>query len=131
MKFKTGVYLLSLALVSLIATGCAAVLIGGGVAAGVGTVAYVRGELKTTESVPLARAWSASLAAVKDLQFLVLEKQKDGLNGRITARGADDKKIQIALKMLNEKTTEIRIRVGTFGDETQSRLILDRLKKHF
>ncbi len=112
--------------------GCAAVLVGGAAAAaGVGTYAYVSGELKGSEAVSLDRAWSASQAAMKDLEFPITNKAKDALQGELTARTAADKRIVVKLKKVSDKTTDIRIRVGTFGDETVSRLILDKIKSHF
>ena len=112
-------------------SGCAVLLIGGGAAVGAGTVAYIRGELKATEEVSLNRVWSAALTAVKDLGFAEKEKSKDALSARLVARGADDKNITIRLKRKTDTITEIRIRVGTFGNESISRLILDKMKRHF
>ena len=57
--------------------GCAAVLVGGAAAAaGVGTYAYVSGALTGSEAVSLDRAWSASQAAMKDLEFPITNKAK-------------------------------------------------------
>ena len=112
--------------------GCAAVLVGGAVAAaGVGTYAYVNGELKGTEAVSLDRAWDASQAAMKDLEFSITRKTKDALQAELDARTAADKKIVINLKKVSDGATEIRIRVGTFGDEAVSQFILDKIKSHF
>jgi hypothetical protein len=115
----------------LISTGCALLLIGGGAAAGAGTVAYIMGELKSTEEVSLARAWEASQAAMKDLEFSITSKEKDALSAKLIARGAGDKKIALTLKKVSDSVTEIRIRVDTFGDESLSRMILDKIKKHY
>jgi hypothetical protein len=111
--------------------GCLLLVAGGAAAAGVGTYAYVNGELKGTEAVSLDQAWTASQAAVKDLEFPITTKTKDALQAELTARNSSDKRIQIKLKKVSDKSTEIRIRVGTFGDESMSRLILDKIKSHF
>ena len=112
----------------LLQSGCAAVLLTGGAAAGAGAVAYVRGELKSTEPAALDKAWAATLTAMSDLEFAVTTKEKDALSGRVIARGAGDKKIQVDLKSLGDRQTEIRIRVGLFGDETISRQVLGKIK---
>ncbi len=112
-------------------SGCVLFVAGAAAAAGVGTYAYVSGELTGSESVSLDRAYSASQAAMKDLEFPVLNKSKDALQAELTARTAADKRILIKLKKVSEGTTEIRIRVGTFGDESLSRMILDKIKSHF
>jgi hypothetical protein len=109
-------------------SSCALVVAG---AAGAGTVAYVRGELKAVEDVPLDRAWSAAKQAMSDLEFSVTKAEKDAFNGDIIARGAGDKKIVVKLERQSDDITEIRIRVGTFGDEAMSREILETIKKRF
>jgi hypothetical protein len=127
MKIKSFVALGLAAVLGLFCTGCIALVVGG--AAGAGTYAYVSGELKTTESASLDRAWSASQGAIKELQFKVTTEQKDALQGRLIARTAADKKVEVNLKKISDNTTEIRIRVGTFGDEDLSQLILQKIKK--
>jgi hypothetical protein len=110
-------------------TGCVAALVAGGVAAGAGGVAYVNGELKSVESAPLDKAWKATQTAVQDLEFTVIDKHKDGLQAELRARTATDKKVRIKLEKAGESVTDIRIRVGTFGDESLSRGILDKIKQ--
>jgi len=112
----------------LISCGCAALVVGG--AAGAGAVAYVRGELKALEDVPLDQAWPAAKQAMSDLEFSVTSAEKDAFNGNLIARGAGDKKIVVSLKKESDAVTEIKIRVGTFGDEAMSRKILETIKKH-
>ena len=112
----------------LIHSGCALLLIGGGAAAGAGTVAYVKGELRSTQEIPFERTWNATTEAMKELEFAITQKEKDALSGLIVARGTDDQKIVIHLEKQSEDLTEIRIRVGSFGDESRSQLILDKIK---
>ena len=87
------------------------------------TVAYVKGELKTTYAASLDRAWEATLSALKDLQIKVRESKKDATKGDIEATKADGTKVTIALEPAGPDTTTVRIRVGTFGDEEASRVI--------
>lgn len=109
--------------------GCPAVLVGG--AAGGGAVAYIRGELKTTEEVSLNRSWKAVQMAMSDLEFTITDKEKDAFDARIHASGADGKVIDVALKKITPTRTEISIRVGLFGDKSLSRQILKRIKGRF
>jgi hypothetical protein len=123
---------LCLAGVSLMMTnGCAVLLVGGAAAAGAGTVLYVDGVLKDTENFSLETVHVAALAGVRDLQYAVINDTQDNA-GHISllVRMPDDKKIDITLTKLSPTQTEIRIRVGTFGDETLSRTILDKIKAH-
>ena len=109
-------------------SGCA-LLVGG--AAGAGTVAYLKGELKTNEDVPIDKLWNATQAAIKEMGFAVKTEEKDALSAKLVALTADDKTININLKKRNDYLTEISIRVGTFGDESLSKKILEEIKKHY
>jgi hypothetical protein len=109
-------------------SGCVAFLIGGG--AGAGTVAYLKGELKSVVESSLEKTLQATQTALEDLEFPVTSKQKDAFSAELVARRGNDKKIEIDLKKISEKMTEIRIRVGVFGDESLSQLILERINKH-
>jgi len=59
----------------------------------------------------------------------VTAQEKDGLSGRITARAAGDRKGTVRLRKVTGTTTEIRIRVGTWGDEAASRQILESIQR--
>ncbi len=128
MKKKFVLFVTTLALLAL-STGCTVLLVGGAVAAGAGGYAYVSGEARSTEAASLDRTWTAAKAAIKDLKFSVVGESKDALEGKLTARTAADKKVTVGLKKVSDKTTEVRIRVGTFGDETVSRMILEKIKQ--
>lgn len=108
--------------------GCAAIVVGA--AAGVGTIAYVKGELDTVVEATLDEAWEATEKAVADLEFTTTQATKDSLAATHTSRTAQDKKIHIRLNRYTETTTRIRIRVDVFGNEELSRSILDRIKSH-
>ena len=110
-------------------TGCAVLLIGGGAAAGIGGFAYVKGELKSSEGVSLDKAWAATLGAMEELKFPVTTQNKDALSAQLVAHTAKNKKIHVNLKALSDNSAEIKIRVGTFGDEALSLVIMDRIKK--
>ena len=129
MNYKQLLLTLILGLSLLLNNGCMALLIGG--AAGAGTVAYVAGELKSTEEVSLNRAWKATQKAMNDLELAITSREKDAFNGQLIARGAGDRKIKVKLKRQSDTLTEIRIRVGILGDEPLSRHILEKIKKRF
>ncbi len=127
MKIKSLITLFTTAVAAFYLSGCAAVIIGG--AAGAGTYAYIRGEMKGNENATLERTWSATQAAMKDLEFSVTTTQKDALQARLIARTALDKKIEINLTKISDNLTEIKIRVSTFGDQTLSYTIIQSIEK--
>jgi hypothetical protein len=110
--------------------GCGVALLAGGAAAGAGSYAYVTGELKATEAVSLENAYQAAQQAMSELEFTVTNKQKDAFYAEVNARRASGKKIKVKLDKESNSVTRIRIRVGTFGDESMSHQILERIKKH-
>ncbi len=111
--------------------GCAAVWLAGGATAGIGTYKYITGELQGTEEVSLDRAYQAAQKAMGDLQFTVTSKQKDAFYGEVIARRATGKKVTVKLNKQTNTATEIKIRVGTFGDESMSNEILNTMKKYY
>ena len=133
MNYRQLLFPLILALSLVINSGCPAVFVGAaaGGAVGAGTVAYIGGELKSTEAVSLNRAWKASQMAMGDLGFKITDKDKDAFDAELRASGAGRKKIRIALKRISDTSTEIKIRIGTFGDESLSRQILEKIEKQF
>ncbi len=103
--------------------GCLLLAVGAGAGAGVATIAYVKGELRTTYAASLDRAWEATLSALKDLQIPVRSSNKDATKGDIEATKADGTKVNVTLEPGGPDTTTVKIRVGTFGDEEASRMI--------
>ncbi len=106
--------------------GCAVALVGAG-AAGYG---YVRGELKADLTGSVDSAYNATVKALDKLGLPVISKEKDALGAKVVARNVEDKKVGIKLKRVSEKITEVRIRIGIFGDQTQSIAIMDEIKKY-
>jgi len=123
----------TVALTALLAVtgGCAAVVVGGVAAGGaVGGYAYVNGEMQTTLDASMDRSWNASQAAMKDLQFPIKAREKDAVQAKLTASTAAGKSVVVKLKRLSDATTDVRIRVGTFGNESLSQLIIEKMRPH-
>lgn len=131
MKISHGLTLAALSAALLLGNGCGLFLVGTGVVIGAGTVAYVQGELRTGDSVPFDRAWTATTLAVDELKLITINSQRDELGGHVLARNSADQKITIKLRRQSDKVTEFYIRVGPVGDELLSRQIYDRIKSHF
>ncbi len=100
------------------------------VGAGAGTAAYVMGKFKAYETEDLSRVYAATEKAMGQLELNVTRKTKDAMSATIVARDSADKKITIKLSATPDETTKVSIRVGTFGNETKSRLIYEQIKKN-
>ena len=96
-------------------------------AVGVGTYAYIRGDLKRTYDVNIEKAWAASVKSVEELKLTTESKTHDAFTGNIKGKMADGTSFEINLKRIGENSTEIGIRLGTFGDRPKSEAIHDKI----
>lgn len=105
--------------------GCATIKAGAA-----GTMAYIRGELRTVEAKDIDSVYAATQNALKELELRVTEKTKDAMTATVVARDSQYKKITIKLSATAEGTTKLSIRVGMFGNERKSLLIYDKIKEN-
>jgi len=116
------IILLGVSLVGL--SGCLAVAAGAGASA----VAYVRGDLETNLNTDYNRVVNSARESIEELEFAKVSENKDALKAVLVARTAMDKKVEITITNSGKKLTNIKIRVGIFGDEALSMSILDKIK---
>jgi hypothetical protein len=91
--------------------------------AGAGTYNRASGWLSWTYPMPLERSYEAALAALGELNLRVQSKTLDGLEGRIKALRADGKSVRVYIQPVTTRTTEVRVKIGFFGDQEQAELI--------
>jgi hypothetical protein len=127
MRTRQILLIIALIGITIIGQGCVAAAIGIGAAGAAGTIAYIKGDLEAVEADDLDVVYEAALKASKELELRVFYKTKDALSATIYARDAEDKKVSVTLKRTTEQTTKLSIRIGTFGDETKSRLIYQKI----
>jgi len=107
--------------------GCIPLIIGAAV--GAGSVTYINGSLVRNVDEPVDRIHKASLAALKDLHLFVTADELNKHSAVIRAEYEDAKKIHISIEALTEYVAQIKIRIGTFGDQDESHTILDAILK--
>lgn len=107
-----------------LASGCGALLVGG---AGTSAIAFATGELRTTEPTAIAELDAACATAVDVLGYDEIETERDGERIRWRARTAAGDPVDIRLLTRGPTSTELRIRIGVFGDEAKSRLVLEQI----
>lgn len=106
-------------------TGCVAVVAAG--AAGTG-VAWYRGRLEANLDHNIEAVFAASQKALNQLEFANISNKKSTVDAEIVSRTALDKKVEITLEKVTDRSTKVTVRVGVFGDETLSMSILDKIK---
>ena len=94
-----------------------------------GAVLYVRGELQANFDRRFEVAERAAFKAITDLQFSNIEEKKDALVAIITARTAEDVRINVKVERSTDSLSTIRIRAGTLGNEKLAYTILNKIKE--
>jgi len=121
--------LLWLSLICFSVSGCAAVIIGGGVA-GAGAFAYAKSDREVILDSSIEVVYDTAGQTLEALEINVVDSEKDALTAKLTGRGAENKKITIKLKRLEENLTEMSVRVGLLGNKNMSRVICDEITKN-
>jgi len=107
--------------------GCVPLLIGA--ALGVGGVSYVNGSLVRNVDESVEKIHKATLKALKDLDLFITSDELNKHSANIRAEYEDAKKIHISIEALTEYVAQIKIRIGTFGDQDESHTILNTILK--
>ena len=123
--FAALLRLLSLLSLLPLASGCGALLLVGG--AGTSAIAFATGELRSTEPTSLADLDAACATAVDVLGYDEVETERDADRIRWRARTAAGDPVDIRLLAREPASTELRIRIGVFGDEAKSRLVREQI----
>ena len=70
--------------------------------------------------------WDASLAAVKAYDLKVESDRHDSMGGEIQARRADGEKVLVKVRSLDDKTSEVSVRVGP-GNKNMAEMIHEKI----
>ncbi len=108
--------------------GCVAAAVGA--AAGAGTVVYLKGNLEETMATGTPAVHRATIAALQDLRVPIVKNEHDNVNAKIESRFADNTTIWIWIDGISSNASTLKIRVGTFGEESRSRMILERIHRN-
>ena len=123
-RIRAGVFVF-LAAGLVMTGGCAA---GGGSGGDVGTYVYMRGEVMTVEGAPFSQVWEAVITSMEGLDYEIQDKGNDGLVASLIARQPDDTRVEIHLSRVDSANTKMRIRMGVFGDEEASLLVVKAIR---
>lgn len=118
--------LMIVAAATLLLAGCAPLIIG---AAGAGAgVAYLRGALNATFAATVPQVAEATDVALNRMGMTEISVSADSTGGQATAKSATGDSIKIDMEAAGTNTTEISIRIGTFGDEEKSTMIYNEIR---
>jgi len=114
---------------SLLVSGCAVALVAGA-AGGAGGYAWASGKLSFSADHNIDECHNATISALSELRIKVTGDTTDKLIGRVKGVTATNKEVTIDLEPQSIHVTKIDIRVGFWGNETQSTMIADAIKRH-
>lgn len=124
--FRAAALALGLLLV-LAQGGCGALLLVGG--AGTSAIAFATGELRVTEPMPISQLHEATRVAVETLRYVDAEATLEDTEVRWRATTAGGDPVDIRLIARGPEETDLRIRIGVFGHEARSRLVLEQIRQ--
>ncbi|MEX2217495.1 MAG: DUF3568 family protein [Phycisphaerales bacterium] len=117
--------------VSVLALSVGAALPGCKTDSSTGTYNTVTGNLNNTIEADLNRTFEATRAAVRDIGFRETKANKDALQAVVLAKDATDSTIEINLKKLSDRATEVTIdQTVMMGNESKARLLFDKIREH-
>ena len=110
-----GALMLSLALV----VGCETSRMG---------VTNTAGTYDTTVKGTTIETTEAATEVFKDMEFTIVESKSSDVDGMVTARTARDVLVKVTVTNEGEDLSNLSVRVGDFGDEAMSLMIIDKIK---
>ena len=129
MKRKTFLVSIMLLGMSVLTSSCVTAVVVG-VAAGAGTYVWAQGKLSFETDHTIRQCHSATTSALNELQIVIKESMLDSLIAKVTGRTAVNEPVVVDIEPIAVRRTRVEIRVGTWGNKTQSRIILDSIQRH-
>ena len=117
----------------LMCSGCWALWFGGGAAVGAGAgivgTAYVKGNLEAHVKQNPIEVAKATETAFKNLEIKQISISSSKLDSEVIGRTAKDDKVNVTAEVTEDGGSDLSIRIGWFGNESQSRQIYDEIRK--
>ena len=121
-------------LLALFCSGCWALWLGGGVAAGAGAgvaaTSYAKGSLRSHLDQNPVEVANATEKAFASLGVNKVSSNSSALSAEIIGRTSGDDKVKVIAETEGANGSKLSIRVGVFGDEAQSLRIFEEIKKN-
>jgi hypothetical protein len=114
-----------LAVVVTACSGCAAVLVAGGAAAGAGGVLWYQGALRTTVGYPITQVRETTAEALRKAGDGIVLDEGGAIDRELAAWLPGGDKVAVKLHAASSTATEISIRIGVMGDQERSQTLHD------
>ena len=110
--------------------GCPVVMLGAGAAAGAGALVWQSGWLRGSIPEPAERVHRAAASALADFKVTVVSHSLTSQSGAVDATMPDGRRVVVETKPEGAKQTQVRVRVGLWGDQAMSLRIFEQIRKH-
>lgn len=128
MKNRGILLLAALISLSLIVSGCVALV--AGAAAGAGGYAWAKGKLTFTTAHGITEAHSAVISAFQDSGVKLITDETSALSGRLKGIMNSQDSVAVDLEPLSSNVTKIDVRVGFWGNRYEETKIADAIQRH-
>jgi hypothetical protein len=91
--------------------------------------AYVNGRFVVAERATLDAVHTATVDALRDLQFEITRQDMDDDEIEVVARTLDHSTVTVIIERKTQIVTKISVRVGALGDQSLSQLIMSNIQQ--
>lgn len=109
-------------------SGCVALAVGA--AGGAAGTVYVLGKVEEELNAPVAIVYDAALAACRDLDMVILERQADQHSAQAEAEFTDGTRARVTIEEIAESRSKLAIRVGVVRNEDRARQLWEAVRRH-
>lgn len=96
-----------------------------------GTAVYVNGELEVAYRIPFDTVWTATQNAFREMEFQITDARiRTPTKALLFAEEESGRSTSVAVTLRTPMVTKVTIRVGFVGDQSLSRLMMDRIEAH-
>jgi hypothetical protein len=93
-----------------------------------GTEAFVRGDLESAQIATMEQMYIATEQALNDLEFRIISQRLGKNTAYIKAKELGGRPINVDFERRTPQVTKTTIRVGVWGDQAISRLVLGEIQ---
>lgn len=94
-----------------------------------GTTAYLQGRLESAWKAPAETVAAATRSAFAELDYETSGEEAYGQMVVLRAKEVSGRIIEVTLEKSSSRVTHIQVRVGFWGDQAISRLVLDEMER--
>jgi len=91
--------------------------------------AYTDGVLNATLTSNYAAVLTATNKAFDQLHFAKAEEKRDAVSNTLTTHTPAGDQVEVVVTKIDESSIKVGIHVGSFGDESLSMMVLDKIRE--